>query len=248
MNPRPLRVLDLFSGIGGFSLGLERAGMKTVAFCEIDPFCRKVLAKHWPEVPIYEDIRQLTVHVLERDGIKPSVLAAGFPCQDVSRAGGKAGIDGERTGLWREVARLVGELRPRWCVLENVEGLLDGEGMARVLGDLATLGYDADWGCVDASYVGAPHKRSRVFIVAYPSGIRQQEQGHAWANACREPPRRNWQTTDAVDALRRGTVPVLCREHDGIPHRMDRLTALGNAIVPAVAELVARSIMQVNYD
>lgn len=243
-----MRVLDLFSGIGGFSLGLERAGMTTVAFCEIEPFCRAVLRKHWPEVPIYEDIRTLSADVLERDGIACGLLAAGFPCQDVSRAGSKAGIDGGRTGLWREVARLVGELRPRWCLLENVEGLLDGEGMARVLGDLATLGYDADWGCVDASYVGAPHKRTRVFIIAHPASVGQSQPGHAWADACREPPRGPWKTTDAIDALRRGTVPVLCREHDGISNRVERLTALGNAIVPAAAELVGRSIMRAQHE
>jgi DNA (cytosine-5)-methyltransferase 1 len=238
-----VRVLSLFAGIGGMDIGLERAGMTVVAQCEIDPFCRAVLKKHW-KVPIYEDVRELTASVLERDGIACDLLAAGFPCQDVSRAGSKAGIEGGRTGLWREVARLVGELGPRWCLLENVEGLLDGEGMARVLGDLATLGYDADWGCVDASYVGAPHKRSRVFIVAYPAGVGQQEPRHAWAHACREPPRSPWKATDAVDALRRGTVPVLCREHDGVSRRLERLTALGNAVVPAAAELVGRAIIQ----
>lgn len=241
-----MRVLDLFSGIGGFSLGLERAGMQTVAFCEIEPYCRAVLAKHWPGVKIYEDIRTLTADVLERDGIAVDVLAAGFPCQDVSRAGRKVGIEGERTGLWDEVARLVGELRPSRCVLENVEGLLDGDGMATVLGDLASLGYDADWGCVDASYVGAPHKRTRVFIVAHPASLGQQEPRHHWAHACNQPPREPWKASDAVDALRRGTMPVLCREHDGFSRRMDRhrLTALGNAVVPAVAELIGRAIAE----
>jgi DNA (cytosine-5)-methyltransferase 1 len=106
-----LRVLDLFSGIGGFSLGLERTGgFETVAFCEIDPFCRRVLAKHWPDVPIYEDVRTLTADALSRDGIAADVICGGFPCQDISWAGRQAGLDGERSGLWSEIARLAGEL------------------------------------------------------------------------------------------------------------------------------------------
>src|SRR5512139_1178725 len=103
-----LRVLDLFSGIGGFSLGLERAGMRTVAFCEIDPYARAVLRKHWPDVPCYEDVRTLTADRLAGDGIHPTVITAGFPCQDISVAGKGAGLAGARSGLWREVARLVG--------------------------------------------------------------------------------------------------------------------------------------------
>ena len=130
-----MRVLDLFSGIGGFSLGLERAGMQTVAFCEIEPFCRAVLAKHWPGVKIYEDIRTLTAATLERDGIAVDVICGGFPCQDISVAGRGAGLAGERSGLWREYFRLVGELRPRVVIVENVAALL-GRGIGDVLGVL----------------------------------------------------------------------------------------------------------------
>ena len=162
-----MRVLDLFSGIGGFSLGLERAGMRTVAFCEIDPFCRRVLAKHWPEVPIYDDIRDLTAERLAADGIAVDVVCGGFPCQDISVAGKGAGIGGARSGLWSEYARLVGELRPGYVIVENVAALL-GRGLDRVLGDLAALGYDAEWHCIPASAVGAPHRRDRLWVVSYP--------------------------------------------------------------------------------
>lgn len=161
-----MRVLDLFSGIGGFSLGLERAGMRTVAFCEIEPFCRAVLAQHWPEVPIYDDVRTLTADTLRRDGITVDVICGGFPCQDISFAGKRAGLEGARSGLWGEYRRLIGELRPRFVVVENVPGLLS-LGMATVLGDLSALGYDATWDCVPASAVGAPHRRDRVWLVAY---------------------------------------------------------------------------------
>jgi DNA (cytosine-5)-methyltransferase 1 len=164
----PLRVLDLFSGIGGFSLGLERTGgFKTVAFCEIEPFCQRVLAKHWPKVPIYDDIRELTGARLAADGIAVDVICGGFPCQDISFAGKRAGLEGSRSGLWSEYGRLIGELRPRFVIVENVPGLLS-LGMATVLGDLSALRYDAVWDCVPAAAVGAPHRRDRVWLIAHP--------------------------------------------------------------------------------
>lgn len=166
----PLRVLDLFSGIGGFSLGLERTGgFTTVAFCEIDPFCRRVLAKHWPGVPIYEDVRELTADRLRADGIAVDVICGGFPCQDISVAGKGAGLAGERSGLWFEYARIIGEIRPSLVIVENVAALL-GRGLGTVLGDLSTLGLDAEWHCIPAAAVGAPHRRDRVWIIAYDYG------------------------------------------------------------------------------
>ena len=169
-----VRVLDLFSGIGGFSLGLERAGMQTVAFCEIEPFCRRVLAKHWPGVPCYDDIRTLTAERLAADGVVPDLICGGFPCQDISVAGKGAGLAGERSGLWRHYARLIGELRPRFVIVENVAALLS-RGLGDVLGDLAALGYDAEWHCIPASAVGACHRRDRIWILSHPRRVGQPQ-------------------------------------------------------------------------
>ena len=176
-----LRLLDLFSGIGGFSLGLERSGgFETVAFCEIEDFPRRVLAKHWPKVPCYHDIRKLTADRLAADGIAVDAICGGFPCQDISNAGKQAGIEGERSGLWSEYARLIGELRPRVVFVENVSALL-GRGLDRVLRDLAALGYDAWWDCIPASAVGAPHQRDRLWLVAYPAHM-QRDGGDDYAS------------------------------------------------------------------
>ena len=147
-------------------------GFETVAFCEIEPFPRKVLAKHWPEVPIYDDVRTLTAERLAADGIAVDVICGGFPCQDISTAGKGAGLAGERSGLWSEIARLAGELRPQFIIVENVAALL-GRGLGDVLGDLAALGYDAEWHCIPAAYVGAPHRRDRVWIIAHPSVVQR---------------------------------------------------------------------------
>ena len=175
-----LKVLDLFSGIGGFSLGLERTGgFETVAFCEIEEFPRKVLAKHWPEVPQYHDVRELTADQLAADGITVDVITGGFPCQDISTAGKQAGIsEGTRSGLWSEIVRLTRELSPRYVIVENVANLLSGPSekrggwFGRVLGDLADLGFCAEWASVPASSIGGPHERERIWIVAYPNGQR----------------------------------------------------------------------------
>jgi DNA (cytosine-5)-methyltransferase 1 len=177
-----LRVLDLFSGIGGFSLGLERAicdgqytGFETVAFCEIEAFPRKVLAKHWPNVPCYGDVRTLTAAQLISDGIAGiDIITGGFPCQDISLNGSLAGItDGTRSGLWSECARLVSDLRPSFAIFENVSNLLAGPSeqpggwFSRILADLAAIGYDAEWENIPAAAVGAPHRRERIWPVSY---------------------------------------------------------------------------------
>ena len=168
-----MRVLDLFAGIGGFTLGLERAGFETVAFCEIEPYAQKVLKKNWPEVPIYDDVRHITAERLISDGIRVDVITGGFPCQDISLAGEKAGIEGERSGLWTECARLIGELQPRYAIFENVTNLLNGDRgnwFKRVLWDISQVGYDAEWHCIPASQLGAHHHRDRVWIICYPRG------------------------------------------------------------------------------
>ncbi len=173
-----LSVLDLFSGIGGFSLGLEcTGGFRTVAFCEIEPFPRAVLAKHWPEVPCYNDVRTLTAGLLAADGIPVDVICGGFPCQDISVAGRGAGLDGQRSGLWFDYLRLIEEVRPRWVIIENVSALRN-RGLGEVLSGLSALGYDAEWHCVPASAIGAPHQRDRVWILAYPASRGRREHRH----------------------------------------------------------------------
>jgi len=163
-----MKVLDLFSGIGGFSLGLEKAGFETVAFCEIDKKAHKVLAKHWPHVPIFDDVQKLNKAALDEQGIAVDVICGGFPCQDISLAGKGAGLEGERSGLWFEYHRLIKEIRPKYAIIENVSALR-ARGLDQVLRSLAEIGYDAEWHCIPASAIGAPHRRDRIWIVAYPS-------------------------------------------------------------------------------
>lgn len=259
-----LRVLDLFSGIGGFSLGLERTGgFRTIAFCEIDPYCRRVLAKHWPGVPVYRDVRRLTG---KRVG-PVQVICGGFPCQDISAAGSRVGIDGERSGLWGEYARLIGELRPSYAIVENVSALL-GRGLSTVLGDLAEIGYDAEWHCIPASAVGAPHIRDRIWIVAYPGrewGLGRGEAGNLACEAvvadahsqgqadvqgrCQVAQRARYGALIRRGIARRrrdgwSPEPNVGRVANGVPGRVDRLRCLGNAVVPQIPELIGRAILE----
>lgn len=163
-----MRVLDLFSGIGGFSLGLERAGMETVAFCEIEDYPRLVLAKHWPEVPCYEDIRELSGERLRADGIAVDVICGGYPCQPFSTAGKRQGAGDDRH-LWPEYLRLIQELRPSWVIGENVAGHIS-MGIDTVLSDLEGEGYAWEAFVIPAVAVDAPHRRDRVWIVANATG------------------------------------------------------------------------------
>ena len=155
---------SLFAGIGGFDLGFSRAGFDVVWQVEIDAYAQKVLAKHFPEAKRYGDIRDCG-----RANLVPvDVICGGFPCQDISNAGLRAGMDGERSGLWGEMHRIISELRPHYVLVENVAALL-GRGIGRVLGDLAEIGYDAEWEVISAADLGAPHLRERVWIMAYPN-------------------------------------------------------------------------------
>jgi DNA (cytosine-5)-methyltransferase 1 len=235
------KLLDLFSGIGGFSLGLERSGgFKTVAFCEIDPFCRKVLRKHWPDVRQYEDVTKLTAEQLRADGIGVAAICGGFPCQDISVAGKGAGIaEGTRSGLWSEFARLIGELRPKYVIVENVAALLS-RGLGRVLGDLAALGYDAEWHCIPASSVGAPHRRDRVWIIANASGFGCDWGGHVKSSPFQEPERPRERGRGAWNSPQ----PRMLGVAHGVPYRVDRIRSLGNAVVPQIPELIGKAIME----
>lgn len=166
-----MNVLDLFSGIGGFSLGLERAGMKTVAFCEVDKKCQQVLKKHWPGVPIFDDVTTLKGADIEET---VDVICGGFPCQDISLAGKGAGLEGKRSGLWSEFKRLIEEIKPKYAIIENVSALRS-RGLDQVLREISEIGYDAEWHCITASSVGAPHRRDRIWILAYPNSARRRE-------------------------------------------------------------------------
>ena len=242
----PFKLLDLFSGIGGFSLGLERSGgFKTVAFCEIDPFCRRVLAKHWTEVSQYHDVRELTGNQLISDGIAVDAICGGFPCQDVSSAGTGRSIDGERSGLWWQYRRLISEIRPKVVIVENVAELL-GRGFDRVLGSLESLGYDAEWHCIPASALGFPHQRDRVWIVAHAAALRREKGGRreeSWGRIVW--PWIHGRAHAAADAANDDEIRSrFVRIVDGVPDRVDRLGALGNAVVPQIPEIIGRAILQ----
>jgi len=156
---------ELFAGIGGFSLGLERAGMKCKWQVEIDPYATAVLSKHWPDVPRHDDVRTFPPTHTHTQDFSVDLICGGFPCQDISVAGKGAGLAGERSGLWNDFARIIRAVRPRWVVIENVPALT-ARGLGTVLGDLAEIGFDAEWHCIPASAVGAPHQRERIWIVA----------------------------------------------------------------------------------
>lgn len=261
-----MKIGSLFSGIGGLELGLERSRLGSVSWqCEIDPFCRSVLAKHWPNVRRYEDVRAV-------DATSPSVdvICGGFPCQDVSLAGKRAGLAGGRSGLWHEFARIIGELEPKIITIENVLGLRTS-GLSRVLADLAALGFDAEWADLAASDVGAPHQRRRIFIVAtHPDRIDVRSEPGWLERACREAASEH--RYDAPigaaadsDCLRRleqarsiatergwsrhvgWELGDVARMDDGFPAWVDvgpARKALGNAVVPACAEVIGRAIME----
>lgn len=244
-----LKLLDLFSGIAGFSVGLEKSGaFETVAFCEMDTECHKVLKKHWPEVPIYDNVQTLTADRLKSDGISVDAICGGFPCQDVSGAGARIGIGGKRSGLWSEFARLIGELEPRYVFVENVSDLLI-RGIDIVLSDLASLRYDAEWHCIQASDVGAPHIRDRVFIIAYPSSQRQSCNGDAHTRSSASKFPIGGRLLEGINKARSEnwwpSEPYICRVAYGVRNRPHRLRMLGNAIVPLIPKIIGDAIKEI---
>lgn len=231
-----LRVLDLFSGIGGFSLGLERTGgFETVAFCEINDARWPVLRKHWPDVPIIKDVRRIP------DGLVVDLVTAGFPCQDISLAGPGAGLAGRRSRLFWRIIRTAGLVGWPRLLLENVAALLD-RGMGTVLGALAQVGYDAEWHCIPASAVGAPHVRDRIWISAHHRSKRGQG---VVIKEVRRQPSFSW----CKDVRRASDLPdrsdlypsKLCGGGNGFRERLD---ACGNAVVPAIPELIGYAILE----
>ena len=228
-----LRVLDLFSGIGGFSLGLERAGMRTVAFCEIDPWCRQHLVKHWPGVPIHEDVRTFR-------GVECDLICGGYPCQPFSKAGKRRGAKDDRH-LWPEFARLVRALRPAWVIAENVVGHVS-MGLDEVLSDLEALGYSCGAFDIPACAIGADHERRRIWIVANADGSGLQErflQPEVSRGArCTE------DREDSALDVAWPAEPSMVRVVHGVPGRVDRIRALGNAVVPQIPEIIGRAILE----
>lgn len=271
-----LRVLDLFSGVGAYSLGLERTGgFETVAFCEIEAYPRKILRKHWPDVPIFEDVRALTGAKLRDAGIVPQWIVAGWPCQDISVAGTGSGLDGARSGLWAEIARLAGELGVEGLLLENSSNLLSingGADFGRILGDLASLGFDVEWHCLPAAAFDAPHIRDRLWIVARrrgasaDTGVFGHQGAASWGNfdASHEPlPRRPLVGTrragapadshshapigSAIARAERHTwepEPRVGRVASGVANRTHRIAAIGNLNPPIVPETIGRAILE----
>lgn len=254
-----LRVLSLFAGIGGFDLGLElTGGFETVAFCEIEPFRQGKLLKHWPQVPIYEDVKTLTAQRLADDGIAVDVICGGFPCQDISAAGKQGGLSAERSGLWSEIVRLACEIRPSFIIVENVAALLTGPGeqpggwFGRILGDLAECGYDAEWRNIPAWLVGLPHGRERVWIVAYPQQERRTGILPHFVNKHEAARFGDHQAAVALAASRdlgerargsvRGESPFLDGAY-GVSEVVGGLAAGGDAVVPQIPELIGRAIL-----
>jgi DNA (cytosine-5)-methyltransferase 1 len=218
--------------------------MKVIWQSEIDPYASAVLRKHWPTVINHGDIRTIRAGTVDR----PDVLCGGFPCQDISNAGKRAGIDGERSGLWGEYARIIGELGPAYVVMENVSALLV-RGLERVLRDLAALGFDAEWHCIPASAVGAPHERDRTWIVGYAQRLNHTEQlirrvpYQAWPKA-----RLGQLVRVHGPAFRDEAISEFGGMDDGLPNGVDRLRCLGNAIVPQVAEVIGRAIVEAQME
>ena len=240
---RSMQILDLFSGIGGASLGLNWAGMRTLAFCEQDRFCRAILTRHWPGIPIYHDIRTVTATRLADDGLaQPDLIVGGFPCQDISLAGRGAGLAAPRSGLWSHMERLVAECRPRWVVAENVPGLRL-RGADQICTALEALRYTCWPLLVGAVHAGAPHKRQRVWLVARNNAPNPARPGLETRQPRPTPPppglpperHRGWPPE-----------PGIRRMADGLPPGLDRrprIHALGNAILPANAAMLGRAIL-----
>lgn len=248
-----LTVGSLFSGIGGIDLGLERAGMTISWQVEIDAWCRRVLAMHWPDVPKYGDITEIEALPYV------DLICGGFPCQPVSLAGEGKAQDDERW-LWPEFERIIRLVRPRYVLVENVPGLLArGRGFDAVLGGLAALGFDAEWQVLSAAALGACQIRERVWLLAYPAPMQRQaikwDESHGvlstnvpdahkcgrngragvfGADGWKQPPYRDWWASE----------PSVDRMAYGIPNRVDRLRGLGNAVVPQVVEYIGWRIME----
>lgn len=249
-----MNVLSLFSGIGGIDLGLEAHGCTTVAYSEIDPYASKIMAKRFPNAVNLGDITTIDwSEARERFG-GFDIICGGFPCQDISAAWNGPGITGKRSGLWSNYADAIRGLRPGGILVENVASITK-RGLDTVLGDLASIGYDAEWSVLRASQFGAPHERKRMFLLAYPNSAGREEQRRPLTTTAQQLTAQRYgqvladrAPTNATMETRAGSgtsttawsvEPSMGRVAYGIPARVDRLRALGNAVVPQVAEFAA---------
>lgn len=247
-----MKFIELFAGIGGFSLGFERAGMECVGHVEINPYAQKILLKHWPDVPVLGDVRKV-----KGEEFGPvDLICGGFPCQDISVAGNQKGIkNGTRSSLFDEIIRLSRVLRPRYIVLENIANLLNGgngDWFEYVLGEVYKIGYDAEWEIISAAQIGANHRRERIWIVAYPKGQRLHKDeiyaAHSPESGIEKP--EQWQQFLSINAGNyylenwERFENVICGNVNGDTNRLDRLKCLGNALVPQIAELIGNLIIE----
>lgn len=252
VNPLTLPTVgSLFSGIGGFDLGLERAGFQIVYQVENNPFCQQVLQKHFPSTRKYHDVEDFPP-VYGRESLFTDLLVAGFPCTDVSKAnaphGKHQGMDGARSGLWKEVDRCIGIFRPKVVLLENSPVLLRHGWFTRILHDLFQRRYHAQWSCLPAFSVGSPQQRDRLFVVAYTDQFRQQGLNRSSLVAQRKleslghaAPWELFTCSPSEDWL---PEPRVGRLADGTSSPFHRLVALGNGVIPQIAEMIGKSILK----
>ena len=264
-----LKLIDTFSGIGGFSLAAEQivGGFETVAFVECEPYAQKILKKHWPNVPIYDDIR-----TYRPEPYSARVVVGGFPCQDISNCGRGEGItETSRSGLFHHLMRVIRLVRPDFIVLENVAAILNN-GLDTVLGELHSAGFDAEWATFPATMVGAAHQRDRWWLVGYRSNSisfndRSKSKIQAGGNSLTRSITSDSQSIRVEGSRKEGEQvqlemeqtrlskwryernmlsndwrsyspkPVLGRGSDGLRNRVDRLRCLGNTVVPACAAI-----------
>jgi DNA (cytosine-5)-methyltransferase 1 len=245
---------SLFSGIGGFDLAARNVGFKNIWCCEIDMYCQKLLKEHFPESELHSDI------VKFKSPKKVDIISGGFPCQDISNAktwssGGKfkdKGIRGKRSGLWSEFARIIAHVKPKYVVIENVPALTK-KGFEKVLFDLAFIGYDAEWTIISAAEFGAPHLRKRLWVVAYPIGLGRPYEGIIFSNEFREKISQSskWKLSRTVRSIHgKKALPKSFGIYDGVSRKLDeaeRIAALGNSIVPDIAEFIFNRIKSFEY-
>jgi len=244
---KPLTFGSLFAGIGGFDLGFERAGMACKWQVEIDDYANRVLEKHWPDVRRWRDVRTFPPKPI--DAWRVDVVAGGFPCTNISSSGDCSGIEGEQSGLWFEMLRIIRVIEPRFVAVENVADIVH-RGLGDVLKGLAEAGFDAEWQCLPAAAFGSPQKRDRMFIVAYRDCGGQSLGGEYYrrqeADIASEH-EESWNYIDGLAAAEHAASSAPGRVRgmdDAVPSRVDRIRCLGNAVVPQVSHWIGQRIME----